>query len=213
MGTTKELCSQVDSITWTHTLKKSTINIAPLVTEQIEYIEIAFIHVELHEKGNCRKIAEVIQAIPYPVVLFMSCGVHLCMNVAKKRINQADISKLTTDEYLYTDWIDLSHPNDAQKAFLESLKLSHLSFENFYAFYADIADRIIALEAASISGAFCMEQTPQKKQTLDKIKSLQGEIASLRAAMKKETQFNAKVVLSIELKKANKKLNVLKGSL
>lgn len=48
MGTTKELCSQVDSIAWTHTLKKSTINIAPLVIEQIEYIEIAFVHIKLH---------------------------------------------------------------------------------------------------------------------------------------------------------------------
>lgn len=57
------------------------------------------------------------------------------------------------------------------------------------------------------------EETPQRKQILDKIKSLKGEIASLRGAMKKETRFNAKVDLNIELKKANDKLNELKECL
>lgn len=209
----KSFAAQVDSITWTHTLKKSTINIAPLVTDQIEYIEIAFIHVALHEKGNCRKIAEVIQAIPYPVILFMSSGTDLCINVAKKRINQADISKLTTDEYLYTDWIDLSHPDDAQKAFLESLKLSHLSFENFYAFYVDIANRIIALEAASLGAEFSMDDTPKKKSIVDKINNFKIQILSLRNTIKKESQFNAKVRLNIQVKNLLTEIETLKNNL
>jgi hypothetical protein len=209
----KSFAVQVDSITWTHTLKKSTINIAPLVTEQIEYIEIAFVRVVLHEKGSCRKIAEVIQAIPYPVVLFMSYGTDLCINVAKKRINQADTSKLTTDEYLYTDWIDLSHPDDAQKAFLESLKLSHLSFENFYTFYADIASRIIALEAASLGAEFSTDGTSQKKSIVDKINKLKEQILSLRNSIKKESQFNAKVRLNLQVKNLLAEIETLKNNL
>ena len=125
----KSFAAQVESITWTHTLKKSTINISPFVSEQVEYIEVAFIHVKLHEKSGHRKVSEVIQRIPYPVVLFMSCGAELCINVASKRISQADISKLTTDEYLYTDWIDLSHPDNAQKTFLKSIRVNRLSLK------------------------------------------------------------------------------------
>ena len=209
----EQFASAVESITWTHTLKKSTINIPPFVTESVEYIEIAFIHVKLKEKVSVKKVAEVIHRIPYPIVLFVSYEDELCLSAALKRINQADISKLTVDEYLQSDWIDLKNPSDAATAFFESLKASKLSFENFYRFYQDVCDRIIAFKAASYGAVFSTQQTPQRKQNIDKIKSLLAEIVSLRTMIKKETQFNAKVALNIELKKANDKLNELKGSL
>lgn len=208
----KSFTAQVESITWTHTLKKSTINIPPFVSEQVEYIEVAFVHVKLHDKGGYRKVSEVIQRIPYPVVLFMSCGTELCVNVASKRINQADISKLTTDEYLYTDWIDLSHPDDGQKAFLESIKVNRLSFENFYSFYADITSRIVALEAASMGAEFSTDDTSQKKPIVDKINKLKEQIASLKNTIKKESQFNAKVRLNMQIKKLEEEIKGLKNA-
>ena len=209
----KSFASQVESITWTHTLKKSTINIPPFVDEQVEYIEVAFVHVKLHEKSGYRKVSEVIQRIPYPVVLFMSCGTELCVNVASKRINQADISKLTTDEYLYTDWIDLSHPDDAQRGFLESIRINRLSFENFYSFYADIISRIVALEAAGLGAEFSMDDTSQKKPIVDKINKLKEQILSLRNTIKKESQFNAKVRLNMQVKELSAEIETLKNSL
>ncbi len=209
----KSFATQVESITWTHTLKKSTINIPPFVSEQVEYIEVAFVHVKLHDKGGYRKVSEVIQRIPYPVVLFMSCGAELCINVASKRINQADISKLTTDEYLYTDWIDLKHPSDAQKAFLESIRINRLSFENFYGFYADITSCIVALEAAGLGAEFSTDDTSQKKPIVDKINKLKEQILSLRNTIKKESQFNAKVRLNMQVKKLTEEIERLKSSL
>ena len=206
----KSFTAQVESVTWTHTLKKSTINIPPFVSDQVEYIEVAFVHVKLHEKSGYRKVAEVIQRIPYPVVLFMGCGTDLCINVASKHINQADISKLTTDEYLYTDWIDLSHPDDAQKAFLESIRVSRLSFENFYSFYADITSRIVALEAASLGAEFSPDDTSQKKPIVDKINKLNEQILSLRNIIKKESQFNAKVRLNMQVKELSHQIEELK---
>ena len=209
----KRFSSQVESITWTHTLKKSTINIPPFVSEEVEYIEIAFVHVALHEKNGYRKVSEVIQRIPYPVVLFMSCGAELCVNVASKRINQADVSKLTTAEYLYSEWIDLHHPTDAQKAFLESLKINALSFESFYRFYADISSRIVALEAAVMGAEFSTADTSQKKPILDKINKLNEQIVSLRNVIKKESQFNAKVRLNMQVKALLAEIETLKNSL
>lgn len=203
----------IESITWTHTLKKGTINIPPLVTDMIEYIEITYIHVKLKEKAPVKKIAEVIHRIPYPVVLFLTYEDELCISTALKRINQADVSKLTVDEYFQTDWIDLQNPTDEAIEFLKSLEVNRLSFENFYRFYQDICDRIVAYEAALLGGGFSTEETPQRKQTLDKIKSLQDEIVSLRGAMKKETQFNAKVDLNIKIKKLSDQMNELKKGL
>ena len=215
MNTTqqKRFSTEVESITWTHTLKKSTINIAPFVSEEVEYIEIAFVHVVLHDKNGYRRVSEVIQRIPYPVVLFMSCGTELCINIASKHINQADVSKLTTDEYLYTEWIDLHHLTDAQKAFFESIKINTLSFENFYRFYADISSRIVALEAAVMGAKFSTDDTSQKKPILDKINKLNEQIVSLKNAIKKESQFNAKVRLNMQVKSLEDEITGLKNRL
>lgn len=209
----EQFAKEVESIVWTHTLKKGTINIPPLVTETVEYLEVAYIHVNLHERTRFKKIAEVIHRIPYPVVLLLTHNEQLCISTAPKRINQADISKLTVEAYFYSEWIDLQHPTEAQQAFLESLKLKHLSFENFQAFYKDICDRIVALEASALGAGFSTDQTSQKKQILDKIQPLQEKIASLKSAIKKETQFNAKVRLNMQVKKLSEEIEALKTEL
>ena len=209
----EQFAKLVASITWTHTLKKSTINIPSLVNGKFEYIEIAFIHVELQEKSHIKKIAEVIHQIPYPIVLWMTYEHELCISTAQKRINQADSSKLTIDEYLYSDWTDLHAPTKEASAFLQSLQIKHLSFENFYRFYQDICDRIVAFNATSLGLDFSTDETSQKKQILDKIQPLQEQIISLRSAIKKESQFNAKVRLNMQVKQLYNEIEKLKGSL
>ena len=215
MGRTQQeqFAKEVESIVWTHTLKKGTINIPPLVTDTVEYLEVAYIHVNLHERTHFKKVAEVIHRIPYPVVLLLTHKEQLCISTAPKRINQADISKLTVESYFYSEWIDLQNPTEAQQAFLESLKVKHLSFENFQAFYKDICDRIVALEASALGTGFSTDQTSQKKRILDKIQPLQEKIASLKSAIKKETQFNAKVRLNMQVKKLSEEIEALKMEL
>ena len=206
----EQFAKAVENIVWTHTLKKDTINIPPLMTKKLEYIEVAYIHVEMTEKRHFKKVAEVIHRIPYPVVLMMSVEDELCLSTALKRINQSDTSKLMVEEYLYSGWIDLAAPTKAQQAFLESLQLGQLSFENFYTFYKDICERIVALEAASLGAGFSTEQTPQKKQILDKIQPLQEKIVSLKRAIKNESQFNAKVRLNMQVKQLTEQIEELK---
>ncbi len=189
------------------------MNIPPLVTEFLEYIEVAYIYVSLESKAHFRKIAEVIHRIPYPVVLMMTYGNELCISTALKRINQADTSKLTIEEYLYSGWIDLDSQTTEQKAFLESMQIKQLSFENFYTFYQDISLRIVALQASALGGSFSTEQTPQKKQILDKIEPLREQIVSLRSRIKKESQFNAKVRLNMRIKQLTEQIDKLKNKL
>ncbi len=203
----------IESITWTHSLQRSTINIPPLVTEHLEYIEIAYIHVKLREKTPVNKLSEVIHRIPYPVVLFITCQDELCISLALKRINLADPSRLTVEEYIHSDWIDLRHPTEHDREFLESIRTDRLSFENFYRFYQDIVDRIVAYEASALSGEFSLSRTPQRKQTLDRIKAFQEEIDRLKNQIKKETQFNTRVDLNISIKKLSDQIDQLKQEL
>ena len=209
----EQFAKEVGAIVWTHTLKKGTINIPPFVTDTLEYIEIAYIHVHLQEKEHHKKIAQTIHRIPYPVVLMMTYQNELCISTALKHINQSDVTKMTVDEHLYSSWMDLSALTKEEKAFLESLQLRHLSFENFYIFYQDICDRIVALEASSLGLDFSTEDTPQKKQILGKIHPLEEEIVSLKSAIKKESQFNAKVRLNLRVKQIKSQIQALKNKL
>jgi hypothetical protein len=76
----------------------------------------------------------------------------------------------------------------------------------------------VALKASSIvkasSGSgFSTEQISQKKQILDKIYPLEEKIVSLRNAIKKETQFNAKVRLNMQVKAIESEIERLKEGL
>jgi len=179
----------------------------------LEYIEVAYIHVALESKAHFKKIAEIIHRIPYPVVLMMTYHDELCISTAPKRINQADTSKLTVEEYLYSGWIDLSSPTTEQKAFLESMQLKQLSFENFYTFYQDISHRIVALQASLLGGVFSTEQTSSQKQILDQINPLQEQVRALKSRITKESQFNVKVRLNMQIKSIEEEINVLKEGL
>jgi len=209
----EQFSKEVSSIVWTHTLKKGSINIPPYVTDRLEYIEIAFLHVDLKEKTHFKKVGEVLHRIPYPVMLMLTFENELSVSTALKHINQADASKLTVDEYFYSEWINLDAPSETQAAFLESLQIRKLSFENFYRFYQDICDRIVALQASTMGSGFSTEQTSQKKQILDKIYPLEEKIVSLKSAIKKESQFNAKVRLNMQVKALEAEMEKLKEGL
>jgi len=85
--------------------------------------------------------------------------------------------------------------------------------ENFYTFYTDIGKCIVAYEATGLGVEFSTADTPQKKPILDKINKLKEQMVSLRNAIKKETQFNAKVRLNMQVKELTAKIEILKNSL
>ena len=80
-----------------------------------------------------------------------------------------------------------------------------LLFSNFKDFFISLTQSVISLNTSEISGKFKSNQ--DSKFILDKINKINSEIQELKAQIKKETNFNNKVKLNIELK--NKKDNLL----
>jgi len=86
-----------------------------------------------------------------------------------------------------------------------------MRFTNFYALYSDIVDAIsiynlsaIMPTADNITGAEARELSAQ-------IEDIEQEITSLRAKLKKESQFNRKMELNIEIKRLEQNKNKLLG--
>lgn len=201
----KILSECVDSITLNNLLNKDSINILPFTNETHNYQEIAVISVEINNQSKAKEITNIILHIPYPVVLILVYKEQIQINISPKRINITDTAKLVVEEQYFTKWIDTNNLTEVSSEFLNSLDTLKHPFSNFKDFFISLTQSVISLNTSEISGKFKSNQ--DSKFILDKINKINLEIQELKAQIKKETNFNNKVKLNIELK--NKKDNLL----
>lgn len=213
----KALKDDIEKIRWVYTLKPATVNISAYRDEVREYDEIAVIQIDITSANRTNRIANFVnKAIPYPIVLVFSFADTIAISVADKRINQADKSKWVVEDSWMTEWFNPYKPNEAQQKFMQDMALKNLSFVNFYAFYTDIKNRVIALNSATRSGSYQIvsaEKTKNRRESLIKITELEREITELRSAIKTETQFNKKLELNVSVKERQEAIKQLEQDL
>ena len=194
----KILSKVIHKIIWRYSLKEETCYIRSYSDDEHDYPEIEMIEVELNKAVKEQRIAEIIMhAIPYPMILFMKHDEKVRVWISHQRTSQADSDRNVLEELISTAWLK----PDAMKDFLD---FSRFRQDNCYVLYADIIDSISLYNARDIitedvTGA-------EARQFLAKREQIQKQITSLKAQMKKETQFNRKVELNIEIKKLEKEL-------
>lgn len=216
------LKEDVDKIRWLYTLKPSTINIAAYADDQREYSEIAVLLVELSSPKRIKRIAQFMQrSIPYPLVLIFTCNIeghkNLAISLADKRINQADKEKWVVEGSIQTDWISLEEASESDYKFLNSLTANSFSFSNFLDFYKCFVDRVIAINCASHSGEFYLEDGVETRSSderlclLQEIENLGIEKSEISNRLKKIKQMGRQVELNTKIKQINDKLEQLKN--
>ena len=181
----------VDTVEWRYTLKPGTINIPKYVDQHREYLEIALLQVNLKKQpataSQQGKLAEMIQrAIPYPLILVFVWQEHIAIQLAHKRINLADSSKLTLERLFDTGWLNLSQLSPCQHAFLDDFVLLRCSYLDLYHCYQDLVRRVVALNCADFSGHYHLSEGAEGEQQtrLDRLRSHQQQLALLRAELK-----------------------------
>ena len=211
---------QIDTVEWRYTLKPTTINIPNYVDDQREYLEVAILQINLKGKAPTdsqrAKLADIIQrAIPYPLILFFVHEQSLALHMAYKRINQADNRKLTIERSYDSGWLNLDQPERHQQDFLDDFMITRCRFSHLYHCYQDLVSRIIALNCADITGQYQRsDQSEQDRQTaLDQLRRCQQQCAQLHSELKKETQFNHKVELNMQIKQLDQQIQTLKTQL
>lgn len=213
----RALKDDVLKIRWAYTLKPATINIPTFVDETYEYLEIAFLELDLSSPTRATRIASFInKAIPYPIVIVLKHNDKFMVALANKRINQADKSKLVIEEVWQTAWISDDNPSEIETKFLDDCNIKKISSLNFYSFYQDLIARVIALETASRTGIYenkAGENLQQRRESLVAIANLEREIETLRAELKRETQFNRQLPLNMEIRKRTEAINALQSKL
>jgi hypothetical protein len=215
----KAFKEDIESIEWKYTLKPSTINIQSFEDDTHEYLEVALIQVTLSSDKRHSRIAEVIQkAIPYPVVIVFSCGSSIALNMGLKRINRADSNKMVVESYHDTGWISLESPEGWQSSFLDDCQIKSLSFQNFFQFYKDIAERITAYNCAVHTGAYSLAPSEQREgvdrgEALKELERLERELTELRNKLKKEKNLGNQVQLNTKSKQIKDRMEAIKAEI
>lgn len=228
----KAIQEDIDSVVWSHTLKQSTVNIAPFQDSisthdgdfDLDYSEVAILRVVVRSKTRINKINEVLhRAIPYPLLIVFTdtSNSSLLLSLAAKRISKADHSKLTVERFYNTDWFsDEAMPNETDH-FFSSLAVNKQSFVNFYEFYMGWVAQFIQLEKSKYVGAFSkrnestvdIQKAKVQAELLDKIALLESKLSGIKQKIKQEDQINRKVELNIQAQNIKQQLSAIKEQL
>ncbi|MBI3090486.1 MAG: DUF4391 domain-containing protein [Candidatus Tectomicrobia bacterium] len=210
----RQIQDGIEETLWVAALKPTTIGV-PIFRDGVrEYLEIAVLTVTLRAAAKPSRLVELLhRAIPYPLVLVVAHGSTVSLSLAHKRWSQSETGKVVIEDVRCTAPFRPDAPTAEQASFLASLALSGLPRRDLYALYQGWLDRVAALEAAQITGAFAPPDSPERavalRDGLDTHARLQRDITVLRAQATKEKQLNRRVELNLEIKRLEAELDAV----
>jgi len=207
----RQIQDGIEELTWVAALKPNNIGVPAFRDGAREYLEIAVLTATLRDIAKASRLTELIhRAIPYPVVLVSADGGGQSLSLAHKRWSQGEAGAVVIEEVRRTGPLRPDSPAAIDASFLSSLALSGLHARDLFALYQGWIDRVIALEAASITGAFAIPETADRaatrREALAAHTRLLRDIATMRAQAQRETQMNRRVELNLAIKRLESEL-------
>ncbi len=202
----KLINDHIKKVIWKYCLKPDNTNIPIYKDEEREYFEIEVIEVQLNETSKVKRIAEIImRAIPYPILLVFTNDTQIQLVTGDMRKNLSDSSKVTVEDFVYTDWFEIESRNQFIEKLLQDLNFKQLNFTNFYLMYRDIEAKLNNFNIAKLKETVEVS-TPtnvsdaDRKKYYDEIKSIDIKIESTQKQLKKNSPLNEKVEASVKIK-------------
>lgn len=201
----------IEEIRWVAALKPGNTGIGALQTNEHEYTEIAVVTVAFRPKAKAGRLIELIhRAIPYPVVLIGQQEERVCLALSHKRRSEAEAGRFVLDPGVEaTGWMTADAPPPGFAEFLVRLDLTKQPRQDLRACYQGWINCILSLHTAETNGVYRQidsSEANEVREVLNSRADLLTEIASLRAAARKERQINRQVELNLEIKTLEIKL-------
>ncbi len=196
----------IEELVWVAALKPTNVGVPAFRDEVREYLEIAVLTAIFRQGAKASRLVELVhRAIPYPVLL-VSTGTDGCVfSVAHKRWSQGEAGKVVIEAVFCTAPFRDDAPTAAEVGFLGSLSVAGLPRGDLFALYQGWVDRVVALEAARITGLYAVPGATGEgsvvRDGLETHKVMERELVGLRARAKKEKQINRRVELNLEIKR------------
>lgn len=163
----RQIQDGIEDLFWVAALKPTNIGVPAFRDEAREYLEIAVLTTTLRAAAKPSRLAELIhRAIPYPVVLVALQGSSISLSLAHKRWSQGEMGKVVIEDMRRTAPLRPHVPSAEEALFLKSLAISGLPRRDLFALYQGWLDRVAALEAAEITGAFVPPDSADRASAL-----------------------------------------------
>ncbi|MHB9129723.1 MAG: DUF4391 domain-containing protein [Armatimonadota bacterium] len=207
----RQIQDSIEELLWIAALKPTNIGVPAYRDDVREYLEIAVISVTLRAATKATRLIELIhRAIPYPVLLISFQGNSISISLAHKRYSEGQNGKVVVEELYKATLFHTDSPQPEEAEFLGNIALSTMPTRDLYALYQGWCDRIAALEAARITGAYTPPSSPERavelREGLEAHAQLQRELVILRAQATREKQLNRRVELNLQIKRLEAEL-------
>ncbi|VVP39370.1 hypothetical protein PS850_04821 [Pseudomonas fluorescens] len=181
--------AQVEQITWQYKLAPETINLpARGSVVEIQIFDIVLKTAELDEDI----LRAIDRAIPLPIIFQLHHEQRIRMVATFKRPSEADASKWVIDGYFAGVWLAADAERQPLPVALD-----------LYGLYEQLLRSLLPRPARP------GENLTEQLQRLTQLRSLQGEQRKLEARLRKEIQFNRKVMLNAQLRALNTQMDKL----
>jgi predicted amino acid-binding ACT domain protein len=216
----KKILNEIITMEWLASIKPSNSNIAVVQNEFYIFEEIQIMTCTVSGnliKGTIDKVANLFQKhIPYPIVLVVENTDEFVVNVCEKKINQIDKSKRTIDAFVTSPNVSKLYKNELVNAFFKALNFAILDKTNLETTYKSYTSSIVQFQTAMVTGTFNKRssiRTEDDLKHLETIQRIEKEIITLSNQIKKETQFNIKVSLNIDIQRKRNEIENIKNLL
>jgi len=201
----------VGTILLQYDVKEHTMHIPPFIDDTRAYREILVIEVALKTVRKHTRLSQLFHMlIPNPVILVMSCEKASIMTMAQKRKSLSDASKITVEDVLDTDWFYPDELSESQQAFVDDLDVTNLSYANLYQFYSDLEREILRYKLSQYTGIFTKDifrafDSDELREKITTLEAIEVSLGDLKKKISKETNFNGKMAINVEMGKLKKK--------
>ena len=219
----------VKQIRWLYKFSDDTIRTKPYLDGEREYYEAELFSIKLkkefqeynHNTGNFHRfdarldriVDILLRFIPYPILLCAQFNEEIKFYVSHISESKADYDKITLDELIYTDWIDVNNLDGFDKELIEKLQIDNLDKTNVFTFYDDMVTAIIQYNGSKEVGQEVTLSSDEIQKIMDDIKVLERKIAEIRVAIRREDNFNKKMDYNIQIKELQMKIKLLQEEL
>lgn len=219
----------VKQIRWLYKFDDASVRINPFVNDEKSYLEAELISIKLkkefqeynHNTGNFHRfdarldriVDILLRFIPYPILLCAEFNDEIKFYVSHISESKSDYDKITLDELIYTDWIDVTNLDGFDEELIDKLQIDNLDKTNVFTFYDDIVTAIIQYNGSKEVGQEVTLNSDEIQKIMDDIKVLERKIADLRVAIRREDNFNKKMDYNIQIKELQMEIKLLQEEL
>ena len=219
----------VKQIRWLYKFDDASVRIKPFDNDEKSYLEAELIGIKLkkefqeynHNTGKfhrfdsrLNRIVDILlRFIPYPILLCAEFNDEIKFYVSHISESKSDYDKITLDELIYTDWIDVNNLDGFDKELIDKLQIDNLDKTNVFTFYDDIVTAIIQYNGSKEVGQEVTLSSDEIQKIMDEIKVLERKIAEIRVAIRREDNFNKKMDYNIQIKELQMEIKLLQEEL